>query len=598
VTLTRTGSFAGPVSLQPTGMPTGVTALFSLPSVPNGQTQSTLTFTVASTAAAGTTTINIIGNGAGVANQTLAVQLTVTVPAQAGPFAMSLSVASYLALPPTTLSSPAQLTITRNAGFTGAVALTVSGLPAGLVVGVTPTNATGNTATVLILDGGAAKGTYPITIRGVAAGQGEQSITFNVTVVAPSTGSTTWTFCENAVRSPQYIFAVKDGTGPWTRIMPNGNAYSFNVTSPTGQVAMVVPEGLGYRTTIYQHTSQEIAARGTQECLNYPSATQRTATGQITGLGANEISLMTVGTTQGGSLGPASFTLTNLPAGNLDLVAVRETLNQQADQIPSRFLVRRGINPAAGATIAPIDFNAAEAVAPTTANWTFNATNGEAFSIVEYFSTAGGTAGVLLGPPGIDRTTTSRTIYGVPSAQTINGDLHVVIATVLSSNLTVRATRQVIAYSRSIVDRTLTFGPALPTPTVTTVATAPLGRLRAQGTLPNEYNSGVMFDASQTSIDRYTSIHATRGFLGSGNAYDLQVPDLTAVVGWDTRFPMSSGVAATYWVSGGGPTLDTFDGRFIFNATRVRFTGGNTGIAMPVDGGVHLMGRVNGSITP
>jgi hypothetical protein len=61
---------------------------------------------------------------------------------------------------------------------------------------------------------------------------------------------------------------------------------------------------------------------------------------------------------------------------------------------------------------------------------------------------------------------------------------------------------------------------------------------------------------------------------------------------------MRTGVSATYWVSGGGPALDTFDGRFIFNATRVRFTGATTGIAMPVDGGQHLIGRVNGSITP
>jgi hypothetical protein len=598
LTVTRTGSFAGPVSLQPTGMPAGVTALFSLPSVPNGQTQSTLTFTIGATAATGTTTINIIGNGAGVANQTLAVQLTVTAPAQAGPFTLGLSVANYLALPPTVLSSQPSLTITRNAGFTGPVTVSVSGLPAGLIVGVTPTNVTGNTAAVPILDGGAAAGTYPITIRGVAAGQGEQSVTFNVVVAPPTSGNTTWTFCDNAVRTPRWIFAVKDGPGAWTRIVPNGNAFSFNVTSTTGQVAMVVPEGLGYRTTIYQHTSQEIAARGTQECLNYPGVTQRTATGQMTGLGSNDLTYVTVGTTQSGTLGSAPFSLASLPTGNLDVVAVRTSLNQQADQMPSRFLVRRGINPASGGAIAPIDFNAAEAVAPATATWTYNGTNGDAFSILEYFATAGGTAGVLLGPPGIDRATTSRTIYGVPTAQTINGDLHAVIATVASSDLTIRATRQVIAYNRSIANRTLTFGPALPTPTVTTVAGTAPGRVRAQGTLPNEYNSGVSMDLEQTGVDRSVTIHTTRGFLGSGNAYDIQVPDLTGVVGWDTRFPMRTGVSATYWVSGGGPALDTFDGRFIFNATRVRFTGATTGIAMPVDGGQHLIGRVNGSITP
>src|SRR6185369_15217964 len=130
-------------------------------------TQSILTITATNAATAGTATITIVGNGLNVANQNLTVQLTVTVPAGTGPFTLGLSVSSYLALPPTNIPASPVLTITRNAGFTGAVALTVSGQPAGLVVGVTPTNLTGNTATVLIIDGGAAKGTYPITIKGV-----------------------------------------------------------------------------------------------------------------------------------------------------------------------------------------------------------------------------------------------------------------------------------------------------------------------------------------------------------------------------------------------------------------------------------------------
>jgi hypothetical protein len=185
ITVTRTGTFTGPVSLQATGQPAGVTAVFSAASVVAGQTTSTLTITAAATATAGTTPITITANGAGVSNQFLTIQLTVTVPAQAGPFSMSLSVSSFLALPATVLAYQPILTITRNAGFTGPVALSVSGLPVGLVVGVTPTSATGNTATLVILSAATANGTYPITIRGVAAGLGEQSITFQV-VVAPA----------------------------------------------------------------------------------------------------------------------------------------------------------------------------------------------------------------------------------------------------------------------------------------------------------------------------------------------------------------------------------------------------------------------------
>jgi len=579
-------------------MPEGVTALFSAPSVAAGETQSILTITATSAATAGTATITIVGNGLNVANQNLAIQLTVTVPAGTGPFALALSVSSFLALPPTNIPASPVLTITRSAGFTGAVALTVSGQPAGLVVGVTPTNVTGNTATVLIIDGGAAKATYPITIKGVGGG-GEQTLTFNVVVAAPSTGSTTWQFCDNAVHLPQYFFAVKDGAGAWTRIMPNGNSYSFTVTSPQAQVALVTSDSGGYRTTIYQYTAQEMAARAAAECVNYPGTSSRTVTGQISGMTAAEQALTSMATWRQSTGGPSgSYTLLNLPTGAIDLISVRGAANAFGDFTTSKVVVRRGLNPGPGVQNAPIDFNAAEAVTPTTAAWTFTNTNNEGFSITEQFSTAGGTAAELTLVPGIDHTTTSRTLVGIPTAQTVAGDLHQVIATIQTNGQIIRATRQVIAYARTLADRTVAFGPSMPAASVSAVTGAPAGRLRAQGTLPNEYNTGVSFDVTQTTTARFATIHATRGFLGAGTSYDIQLPDLTAAVGWDTNFALRTGVATNYWVSGGGPALDAFDTRYIFGATQVRWTGALTGITAPSDGATYLVGRAAGNITP
>jgi hypothetical protein len=288
----------------------------------------------------------------------------------------------------------------------------------------------------------------------------------------------------------------------------------------------------------------------------------------------------------------------NLPTGSLDLVSIRGTSNAQGDLIVNRGVVRRGLNPASGAANAPIDFTAAEAFTPTTSTWTFGNSNGEPFSVSQHFSTAGGTAGLLMVIPGLDHTTTVRTMYGVPAAQTIAGDLHQVIATVQTTGPINRATRQIVAYARTLADRTVNFGPAMPAATVTAVTGAPAGRLRAQGTVPNEYASGVSFDMTQTTIARFGTINASRGFLGAGTAYDVQMPDLSAVLGWDTNFAMRAGVRANYWVSGGGPVLDLFDGRYIFNATRVRWTGALTGITAPAEGATYLIGRAAGSITP
>jgi hypothetical protein len=245
-----------------------------------------------------------------------------------------------------------------------------------------------------------------------------------------------------------------------------------------------------------------------------------------------------------------------------------------------------------------IDFNAAEAFTPGSAAWTFTNTNNEGFSVTQQFLTAGGTAGAMMVIPAIDHTTTLRTLYSVPTANSIAGDLHQVIATMATNGQGARATRQIIAYSRSLADRTVAFGPAMPAATVSVVTGAPPARLRAQGTLPNEYNSGVSFDIAQTSIARFATIHATRGFLGAGATYDVQLPDLSVVVGWDTNFPLRSAIAASYTVSGGGPALDFFDGRYIFPATRARWTGAQSGITAPAEGATLLIGRTAGNITP
>ena len=602
ITVARTGTFTGPVSLQPTGQPAGVTALFSAASVVAGQTTSTLTITAGATAAAGTTPITITANGAGVANQFLTIQLTVTAPAtQPGPFALSLSVASYLALPPTVLSSQPVLTITRNAGFTGPVALIVSGLPAGLVVGVTPTNATGNTAAVVVLNGGAANGTYPITIRGVAAGLGEQSITFQVVVAPPSTGAVQWQFCQNGARIPIWFFAVRQGSGAWARVVPNGNTYAFDVAGASTAVAIVTPEDVGTRTTIYQLSAQEMAARAASECALYPSVSTRTANGTVTGSTPADLTYMAMGWWTGSVNGNGSYNLLNLPNGPLDLVAVRGAVDASATTVLTRGIIRRATNPASGGANAPLDFAAAESFAMAPVTWTFGNTNGQAFGITQMFNTSGGTYGSLSLRPGIDNAATTRTLYGIPTAQTVQGDLHEVVATVayVTTGGAPRATRQVITYARSLAARAVNFGPTLPTPAVTTVVAAGgAPRLRAQGTMPNEYNAGVSLDFAQPSIGRFGTFHTTQAALGGLATYDVQMPDLTAATGWDSNFSMRAGTATSWWVSGGGPALDMFDARYIFTSTHGRWTGALTGIAAPADGATYLIGRAAGSLTP
>jgi hypothetical protein len=604
ITVARTGTFTVSVSLTAVALPTGVTVGFAPPQVGPGVASSIATISVGGAAAAGTFTLTVRGDAAGQNQQTVDIVLTIPAPpVQLGPFSLSMTATSHLVHPTNILSVQPVLTITRNAGFTGSVAFTASGLPPTLILGFTPSNTTGNTTTVVVLSVGATpNGTYTATVRGASA-QGDQTITFQIIVAAATAGTIKWKYCSSSL--PRFFFAVRDGNGPWVRIMPSAidTSYSFSLTSGSGQVAEVTSESSGFRTTIHSYTATEMAARAASQCSLAQPLSARTANGSFGGVTGFRTSQVGMGWWFGSANGNGPFSLLNLPAGALDVVAVRNGELLVASAVPvDRIIIRRGVNPASGAALPVLDFSGAESFAPTSAFWTFGNTNGAGFTVSQTFETAGGTTGLFHAIPGVDGTVTLRTVHGVPLAQTINGDLHQVIATVnvvgQGGNDPARASRQIVAYSRTIADRTLDFGPALPTPAVSPIATAPAGRLRVQGTLPNEYNSGATFDVTQSASTTFFTFHATRGFLGAGNAYDIQMPDLTAITGWDSRFGIRAAMPVQWWLSGGGHSLDYFDGRYLFNSYRSRFTGAQTGVTPPADGATYLLGRATGTAVP
>jgi len=604
ITIGRNGGFTGSVSLLATTAPTGVTVAFTPPQVSANETQSTFTVSVGGATALGTTTLRIQGTSVGQNMQTVEIQLTVTTPVLTGPFTLSMSASSHLVHPTNIQSTQPIVTITRNTGFTGAVAFTSSGLPPTLAIAFTPSSTTGNTTGAFVIPAGVTpNGTYTATIRGSSA-QGDQTITFQVVVQSVSTGAIKWRFCSGSL--PRYFFAVKDGNGPWTRIMPSGvdTSYSFSLTSGAGQVAEVNLEAGGFRTTIHSFTAQEMAARAASQCALYQHLTTRTANGSFGGVTGFRQSFAALGWWFGSANGNGSFTLLNLPPGALDLVAVRtaESLVHPSLVPADRMIIRRGINPASGSTIPVVDFGAAESFAPTTATWTFAQTIGARFAISQTFFTAGGTTGLFAPIPGVDSAGIQRSVFGVPLAQTVAGDLHQVVATVEVTgpvpSSPLRATRQIVAYARTLSNRTLNFGSEMPSPTVLPVQGTPAGRLRAQGTIPQEYNTGITFDVSQAASSNHITIHASRAFLGAGTGYDLTLPDLSGAIGWDTQFAIRAGSPVQWWASGGGPTLDFFDGRYQFNTVRSRWTGIMTGITLPADGATYLFARATGTVTP
>jgi hypothetical protein len=161
-TITRSGGFAGAVSLSVTGLPSGATASFN-PVSPVSGSSTTLTVSTAGSVATGSyplTLSGVSGSLSHTASLTLIVQSTATFSLAVSPSAQTVTqddAASY------------NISITRLNGFAGAVALAVSGLPKKVSATLTPATipASGTTAQLaLVIDKNADTGTFTLTITG------------------------------------------------------------------------------------------------------------------------------------------------------------------------------------------------------------------------------------------------------------------------------------------------------------------------------------------------------------------------------------------------------------------------------------------------
>ena len=219
VTLARSGGFTGDVGLTLEDETTaGVTGTFAPATLPNGTTGSVLTLNVASTAASGTGTVTVRARGTGVTDQTAAIALTISaapVPAfTLGVTAATLSVQQGA-------SGTFKAGIVRSGGFTGTIAVAVTGQPTGVTVTPTPASLTGDTSIVTVaVAAGTAVGTYPLTITGTGTGVTAKTATVTLTVTAAPAGSYTLAV------APTTVSFVQGGTSSATVNLTRLNGFA------------------------------------------------------------------------------------------------------------------------------------------------------------------------------------------------------------------------------------------------------------------------------------------------------------------------------------------------------------------------------------
>jgi hypothetical protein len=253
ITVTDVSPFTGSVTFAASGLPTGVTASFSPAS---STTSSVVTFTVAATTLAGTYPITITGTSGTLTPVTTSISLTVTSPPSftIGPIN-----------PPPTIpqcgSGPIIVPVTYVGGFTGSVALSASGLPAGVTAAFNPNSVTtsGNVTITLAVGCSVTPGTYTITIT-ATSGTVTRTTTVSFTITPNTPG-----FALSAL--PATVTVAPGGTGTSTITVTDEGGFTGPVTlavsgQPTG-VVVAIATNPATATSVLTFTAASTVANGT-----------------------------------------------------------------------------------------------------------------------------------------------------------------------------------------------------------------------------------------------------------------------------------------------------------------------------------------------
>ncbi len=554
-TITRGGSFSGDVVLTTEGAPTGVTVTFASVTLVAGASSSAVTVVTTASAAAGSYPVAIKATGTGVT--VAAATLTLTVTASPPP-----TPTLGLTLTPTSTSiaagssGNAAAAIVRGGGFTGPVTLSATGLPSGMTIAYAPATIpdAASTSTITVTVGGAvAAGPYTVVVT--AAGTSvttTANLAVNVTPPAVS-GNITVAYC--AVDAPKWV-AYQDGTsGTWTQVVPAAgtNIYTFSMPSGKGGLAVVDTVGTGFSLNVTYATVAEF--QGFDQTLQNGACGFKTINGNIAGVAAPQLASISLGYSTAFVIPVTSnaFTLANVAGGPQNLFAARLTGGvQRAD----RMILRRDVNIAAGGTLPVLDFNAAEAFGPASANVTVTGIGADSTGISTLFNgVRGSTFGVIGSFDNYLAATGAVPYDAVPASKLIPDELQQIDAVALAAN-TNQSSRTTGVFFRAPTDVTLVMGPALSTPTVTRITGLTFSRVRVQLPVQAEYSRALSSDFTQT--DRIAGIFATSGYTGGG-AWDLSIPDVSAAAGWDNTWALRNGLPIAWSVSANGGAIYLLD---------------------------------------
>jgi hypothetical protein len=588
-TLERRGGFAGAVTLAMSGLATGITTTITPTQLSGTLTTATITINVAATVAPQAYTGTLTATGSEGAQAAATYQLTV---AAAPNYALSVS--------PAAITIPAGTTggVTVNidrTNFPDAISLELAEPPAGITGVFSPAPATTNASSlVLTVPATVPAGNHSLTIRGTATGPGIRTATLALSVVVPPAGGTRieYRFCD-ASAAPVF-FAYQDGVGIWQRVVgePAGDVvkFAFEIRQGRGGVMAVYQTAAGsaadalglrrrsegvrrtttaraarmrgsmeerggvaghrlaqrapsvvdtYQTDVWYASVAELAEDATAGCeVEEPT---KTVTGTVAGVTTGQYGILSLGAVTevfDGRTSTNPVTFTDVAAGRLDFVATRMPTPGTP---PDKAVIMRNLDIADGGSLpATVDFNGAAAITPVSATASISGGGGtDRLEIFTELVTANGASLFWFDlSPSVVAT---RPWAGIAPAAMVSGDYHalVVFATPPASQGNFRVS---LKYVGPVANQTLTLGPTIAVPTVSSVAAGAYPRFRFQGSVPLEYDRGMSIFLSSSANG--FGLLATSAYLtasGNARAYDLTMPDVASLPGFPVAARLTTG---------------------------------------------------------
>jgi hypothetical protein len=305
--------FNGSVALNVTGLPAGVTALWS----PNPTTgSSTLTFTASSTAKVGQYPLTITGTS-GSLTATTTLTLGVYTPT------FNISASSLVNIGQGTTGS-SYVNVNAQYGFTGSVNLSVAGLPAGVTATFSPNPTTNSSTLTFTVGSTAALGQYNVTVTGTS-GTLTSSTTVTIGVYKPTFtigGSSGINIGQGTTATNYFYINQQYGfngsvnfsvaglpAGVTATFSPNPTTYSTTMTLTAASTA-----ALGQYNLTITGTSGDQSATSTFTVGVYAPTFTLTGSGATIGQGTTATSSVYVNS-QYGFTGSVNLSIAGLPPG-------------------------------------------------------------------------------------------------------------------------------------------------------------------------------------------------------------------------------------------------------------------------------------------